>query len=1123
MSKKLLSVLLAVLMVISSISCIFTITASAEELYTYGDNLIRNGDFENTASFDTKNYTFNKKDYTAYTGKSIMNNLVTLLSSQYWWRTTGGNQYTAERPTDLADNPAYGEGGEEPKYIAADYSDINQPAYFVLNTARITAGENSFVKINSTLHQGVAAQRNTTYRLTFKAKVGGTGLTSVNVKFAQPFVDTLGGTNMRNYTQDAFAITNVEGSNATASTSSFNVDLSKATTEWKEYEIVFTTGDFLITPDAEYAKDDKPAFIPSTISTVLSFTTNNKSVKIQPSEVSSDAAPTAENSYATSAMFIDDIVLQKRIDTTEVAASAFINYKGENIVGGEYAKAVANNNGDGTTTLSAEYKKDYGTMVFRGWYVDDELYSENEMITVASDETTKYVPKFYTKNLLAAAGSYENSFAEGDDLSYIPPFASGEVPIYSDGKGWSFNFNGGYITSLPTADYYQGVYGETIYKNDGTPVVVSAKSTGSRNNVPQSYPTLISTDAYTGQYSVSMKATIARAIGIPVRPGKTYDFSAYIKSITKSAANVYSGITTSVNITSADTKSGLAHIIQSASQELAGYALAVGKGTYPDWKKVTYTFTVPANTEIDTVYFAVYSDSNSVLIDDLVCVEQTKDTELSYEIKDTSGNAITAGNETVSTELLCNYDGTATASVDFDECDGAYIFEGWYDGDNLISQDLNFTYAEGSYDSLKAVIISRNILSNQAASFEGFDSDTTLSAEDANLENDVFNNEPVHGDWLFAKNAGGYYGQVKSGTKIYDVNGNTYTQTGNGVATSVQSRVATVVTTEAHLGGKSLHLNTNFGTAELAIDVEKNTNYTVSYYLKSDKADVKLKGSSILSTINIGSGASVVADDDANASIADVLSKKTVANTPSPEGHTPYVAFDYVNEVDMSGGWTKITLNFNSGNLERVWLIVSPNSNETYYLDDLAVYESITTYDGTAIRAEKANVPQALRNKFTISKDLIENGIADWQVAEYGSIAMRTAKLDGAELTVDGIYNGKTAVKGVAYNKADGVKVVFDESDTHIQYTAALFNIGYNKTTGETDYTIWGENYTVRNYVILTKGERQMVIYGDEAVASIFGVMYAIENGTNANDQAIVAEILKNETVAGLYAKYIGE
>lgn len=137
---------------------------------------------------------------------------------------------------------------------------------------------------------------------------------------------------------------------------------------------------------------------------------------------------------------------------------------------------------------------------------------------------------------------------------------------------------------------------------------------------------------------------------------------------------------------------------------------------------------------------------------------------------------------------------------------------------------------------------------------------------------------------------------------------------------------------------------------------------------------------------------------------------------------------------------------------------------------------------------------QGLRFKFKFDADIIENGYDGYTVKEMGALAIRTDYLGGKELVKDGsyIYNkvSKNAVTGVFYSKEKNINML-DENGIG---SALLYNIGYNKTTKTSNYTVYGKNFSVRPYVVLENGDGETVLYGEIKSVSVFNVMKAIQD-----------------------------
>ena len=228
-------------------------------------------------------------------------------------------------------------------------------------------------------------------------------------------------------------------------------------------------------------------------------------------------------------------------------------------------------------------------------------------------------------------------------------------------------------------------------------------------------------------------------------------------------------------------------------------------------------------------------------------------------------------------------------------------------------------------------------------------------------------------------------------------------------------------------------------------------------------------------------------------------------------------AGDYIVKLKMGKGWNNTDCNWGDTVLSDLSL-----TEKTYPLP-----EEITGFPGTAMRTQGK---QALRYKFSISKDLVNNGVDGYEVVEYGSVAIRTDYLNGKALVKGGEYTVgdtvKKAVSGAAYNREAGTQIVFDETENDYLYTAALVNIGYNKVTAETDYAVWGYDYSVRSYIVLrdtATGALATIYDATTQQASVFAVMYEILTSTSPDAQdhiAMQAILDSNTAIANAYSAW---
>lgn len=193
--------------------------------------------------------------------------------------------------------------------------------------------------------------------------------------------------------------------------------------------------------------------------------------------------------------------------------------------------------------------------------------------------------------------------------------------------------------------------------------------------------------------------------------------------------------------------------------------------------------------------------------------------------------------------------------------------------------------------------------------------------------------------------------------------------------------------------------------------------------------------------------------------------------------------------TESIGQWVQITYAFTA--THDGYLGISGWGSAEMYVDDITLTESYcgvtTAYNGSAaVRAADANTLQGIRIKSKIEKDWIENA----DIAEYGTLAIRTARLSGAELT------GETAnaVKGMAYHASTKpTPTLYSVTDTENIYTGVLIRINPK---------YYSETYTIRAYAIDTDGK---AYYADAFEVSVFDVVQAIKNKADAPASDVAA------------------
>ena len=322
-------------------------------------------------------------------------------------------------------------------------------------------------------------------------------------------------------------------------------------------------------------------------------------------------------------------------------------------------------------------------------------------------------------------------------------------------------------------------------------------------------------------------------------------------------------------------------------------------------------------------------------------------------------------------------------------------------------------------------------------------------------------------------------------------------------------------------GDSSLNFSciSQHGAAEF--EVEQNKNYIISFKYYSDSLNAA--GTYILSQVAVmtPNGAVGYMSEDNLSYVSSDLSytgpyseRKTNSNSTA------------VTET----GWHDFEIGFNSGSHTklalRILFAASPVYVDCIELNELSVNDGgvvdITSNKGQSIRTSE---PMGLRFKSNIKKSLIESGIEGFKIVEYGSVAIRTAILGEAELTLGSKGNNESgyeiaAKKGTAY-KNDGTNLIFAEYDDSYDFTAVLINIGL-QSNERTDYGFFAQEYSVRTYAVLERAGVQITVYDDETVnASVFDVMKAILNGGQSDDkEAVTAMLSQNSEMLAAYQEF---
>ena len=420
-------------------------------------------------------------------------------------------------------------------------------------------------------------------------------------------------------------------------------------------------------------------------------------------------------------------------------------------------------------------------------------------------------------------------------------------------------------------------------------------------------------------------------------------------------------------------------------------------------------------------------------------------------LKDSAGNYARIQNYTYKTD---SFD---TVELEFNsgDCETAYLVLAFNNGPtgvagkNLWVDDLSLSTLQDVEDI------------NAIGTFEGIRNGTSLKVKD-------ITKFPENGEWGVSKLAG-YFGATYEGTN-YDKYNNAHAVTATGISGDNAAASFKIENSGDAAHGNVLRVAHTAWVASMGITVEKNTNYILSYDIKY-AAGAKLKGGSFISTA-------------VNTKALDEI------------GEEFKLAAYNLSSVN-SESWTSASAAFNSGNLEKVYLIMNDRngSNNDYYLDNITLTkvsnDSITTFGGASIRTTGN---PALRFKSTI--DVAAVGAATGAtVSEFGFTAIRSDYLGTAALVKDGVYGSKKAVTGVAYRAGGEDNKILEQDGNKYTFRAALYNIGVNKDGSRFDYSILGKEFSARTYVVLQhNGGTREVLYGETQSYSIFEVAKFLED-----------------------------
>ncbi len=521
-------------------------------------------------------------------------------------------------------------------------------------------------------------------------------------------------------------------------------------------------------------------------------------------------------------------------------------------------------------------------------------------------------------------------------------------------------------------------------------------------------------------------------------------------------------------------------------------AIAVTKSV---WNTATFTVNNTATAENGITYLQLRA-SSKVRIKNLSIVDLTTNvTVVSNNTK--LGVASLAGTASVGEKVTL----TATPY-------GDAAFEGWYNGENLVSTNNPYTFAVTGSVNYTAKFSSQNLIgaSDQAddsPTFEELDTGKVLKVAPAEYDAEATLTAKTSADVL-PKTLGAFKGNTATYgqwlPQYVDGKEIVYAYAGWDAALKV---VANPVSKSAvNISEKCLQLG-----YQSRFFVRRVDNLTPGkIYKVSFKYYVGTSGST-----NPVFKAAVL--NEASAFSANMPDASTVSFYANSDWATAEFIYQHPASAESNTAFIKLGAIAATGDTD--------SGKDRYYIDDLSLIEMMDTavvdemvqFSGNAMRTTGN---QALRFKFCVPDEFKTEGgyvVYNKDVAELGFLVQYSAVLGGKELVLGGkyTYNGNEfgVNSGIGYQK-DGVNTVFETKDGKTYYSAALTNIGV-KGNGTVNYKYYEQDLCVRPYVKLTDGT---VLYGETQKSSVFATLQYIldESHTEvaAADREAVASLLND-------------
>ena len=792
------------------------------------------------------------------------------------------------------------------------------------------------------------------------------------------------------------------------------------------------------------------------------------------------------------------------------------------------ASTTVTDNGDDTYTLKADFDTMDGVNKFVGFYEGEKLLSANTTFKVGSEVDFKNVTAKIVCNSVITGGLGFEGCENETNLRVDPP---SEGTLLYDDK-WGISYTGGYETET-TSYKILSTYGDvtTLYTPSYDPDAGKYDATGSITVKPYSGNSMI--------YFIARFRNVVRRLD-NLKPNTKYNISFYTYNLSQwdffskaFVADTHSVLANGKTSSGESFKTYASYITPTTTDEY-GKTVIADTSAVRSWNKITLEFTTDEDDTTLYLYFNQQVGNNTSktskqFIDNLTCfpaeVEPSPITSVPLSVVDVNGYAHPSPEEIpATTTAVYNEDDTITVSIDYDAMDNVNTFKGWYEDEKFLSNDTTYTLGtDVDEHKVKAKMLCRSVITG-GMGFESYKQTTNLRVSDTETNTNLENIPPFDDRW------GQIYGSYQQASDYaFDIKANygelktKYTPTYN---TETGTWDTDYITVKPHSGNSMFYFAARFRTIVRKLDnLKPNTSYQLSFYVYNLSEWDFLHTATIADSYLLKNGTTTSTNDIKVYAVyrPDIVSQN---------GENVLVN---QNEVR---NWSKIIINFTTDSDDTELYLhlrqeVGNNSSSTskQFIDDLTCSETVLGYAGNAIRAKNEAKPQALRYKFFISNDKA-NAFGDMTTAKIGLLAVKNEVCgnDTLEIGKKYTFNGEECdIIDVEVNPDTNFQYVAGDN-SNIYFTAALYNIGA-KGSG-VDYDAFAEDYAVRPYVIYEdENGIEMLIYGDTVNANVFNVVYTIvRDSTSDNDVASAKSMLENKNLASAFYEwqttdnwYIGE